>query len=307
VKLGRPSLLAAAVAIDLFAGDPPDRFHPVSLFGRVAQAWEGHTPGDRLARLAFGGLGAVVLPAGYALAGVLLAKGSWRASPLVEVLLLKSTFAVRGLVVAGGRVADALEANDLPSARRRLRWLVSRDADSLDRRLILSATVESLAENATDAFLSPWFYYAVAGLPGALAYRAVNTLDSMWGYRTDRYEHFGKVAARLDDLANYLPASAGPRLLLAAGQVAGLPAADGLRILRRDGGRTESPNAGRMMSAMAGLLGVRLEKPGAYTLGDDTRALDVSDVRTAQRLLLLTAALGLAMTMGLAWLMERLR
>jgi adenosylcobinamide-phosphate synthase len=216
---GRPAILLAAVALDLAAGDPPDRFHPVSFFGRAAQRWEERAPSSGwLARLTFGALGAIVLPLLYAFAGTLLAKGSWKARPLVEVLLLKSTFAVRGLVRAARRVGDAVEVDDLPLARKRLRSLVSRDADALDRRLVLSAAVESLAENAGDAFVSPWFYYAATGLPGALAYRALNTLDSMWGYHTPRYEHFGKAAARLDDAANYLPATAAARLMLTAGE-----------------------------------------------------------------------------------------
>jgi adenosylcobinamide-phosphate synthase len=209
--------------------------------------------------------------------------------------------------VAAGHVADAVEDEDLPRARERLRSLVSRDVEALDRRLVLSAAVESLAENAGDSFLAPWFYYAAAGLPGALAYRALNTLDSMWGYRTPRYEHFGKAAARLDDAANYLPATAGARLMLTAGGALGLSAAEGKRILERDGTATESPNAGRLMSAMAGLLCVQLEKPGAYSLGDDVQSLDIGKVRTAQQVVMATAALGLAVSMALAWTIERAR
>ena len=304
---GRPALLLAAVALDLAAGDPPNRFHPVSLFGTLAQRWEDRAPKGKLARLAFGGIGAVALPVAYAAAGALLAKGSWKSRPLIEVLLLKSTFAVRGLVQASARVALAVEHGDLPEARQRLRSLVSRDVEGLDEGLVLSAAVESLAENASDSFLSPWFYYAIGGLPGALAYRALNTLDSMWGYRDERYEHLGKAAARLDDAANYLPASVAPRLMLAAGRVLGLPAAEGGRILNRDGGLTASPNAGRMMSAMAGLLSVQLEKPGAYRLGDARSTLDVVTLRTAQRIVLATGALALAGAIGLAWLIERLR
>jgi adenosylcobinamide-phosphate synthase len=304
---GRPEVLLAAVALDLVAGDPANRFHPVSLFGSLAARWEAASSGGPLARLAAGGLGAILLPAVYAFIGSFLSRRAGPARLIVEALLLKSAFSVRGLLRAAGNVRQALEANDLPAAREGLHALVSRDVDTLDRRLIASAAVESLAENATDSFLAPWFFYSVAGLEGALAYRGLNTLDSMWGYRSERYEHFGKSAARLDDAVNWLPAAGGARLLIAAGGLAGLPADEGTRVLRRDGGATESPNAGRMMSAMAGLLGVELEKPGVYRLGDPRLTLDAASIETAERVVLFTAALGFAAAAALCLIAVRPR
>jgi adenosylcobinamide-phosphate synthase len=220
----------------------------------------------------------------------------------VEAVLLKSTFAVRGLLKAGTEVSRALEMEDVAAAQGELRSLVSRDVGELDRRLAASAAIESLAENAVDSFLAPWLCYLAAGLPGAFAYRALNTLDSMWGYRNNEYEYLGKAAARLDDAVNYLPAALAPRLMLIVGGLLGMRTDEGRRMLRRDGGKTESPNAGRPMSTMAGLLGVQLEKPGAYRLGDDIEPVDAGRIAQAQRVVLATAVLGL----GCAILLDQL-
>lgn len=306
----RPAALLAAVFLDAAGGEPPNSLHPVAWFGRWASRWEALAPADKRARLVVGAAGAVLLPFLYAWTAAAPAR---RATGLLgllsEAALLKSTFALRGLLAAGGEVARRLEAEDLPGARAALRALVSRDAAGLDRRLVASAAVESLAENVVDSFLAPWLYYAVGGLEAALAYRALNTLDSMWGYRDARYEELGKAAARLDDVANYLPATLAARLLIAAGGLLGLAAGEGRRLLARDGARTASPNAGRVMSVMAGLLCTRLEKPGAYVLGGGPAAAgpDAGSIREAQRVVVATAALGLALALGLAALLGRRR
>ena len=135
-----------------------------------------------------------------------------------------------------------------------------------------------------------------------MAYRALNTLDSMWGYRTVRYEHFGKAAARLDDTASYVPSTIVPRLMLLAGHLLGHDGRAGQRMLARDGGRTSSPNAGRAMSTMAGLLGIRLEKPRTYALGDSKRRADSTVIHDAERVVWTTAGLGLAMALIVGWL-----
>src|SRR5262249_14746630 len=166
----------------------------------------------------------------------------------------------------------------------------SRDPSALDAPLVVAATVESVAENASDSFVAPLFYYALFGLPGAMAYRAINTADAMIGYH-GRYERLGKAAARLDDLANFIPARLTPLLLLIAGAAARLRVREGWRIFRRDGGVTESPNAGRPMAMMAGLLGVQLEKVGHYRLGDAHAVLDVSHIDRAWRAVVIAATL----------------
>jgi adenosylcobinamide-phosphate synthase len=158
---------------------------------------------------------------------------------------------------------------------------------------VVGTTVESVAENASDSFVAPLFYYAVLGLPGAVAYRAVNTLDAMIGYH-GRYEYLGKASARLDDALNFIPARLTAALLLAAGALCGGDVRSGWRVLGRDGNATESPNAGRPMATMAGLLRVQLEKLGHYCLGDATEPLTFSKIDDAWRIVLVCAGLAAA-------------
>jgi adenosylcobinamide-phosphate synthase len=279
-------VLALAAILDATLGEPPNALHPVVWIG-TAIGWATRVSPmrGRAAPFLAGLTIAVVLPAGaaaltWALLRALEPLPVIRA--LVSVLLLKSTFSLRALGEAARVVRDALVRGDLLGARRELRSLCSRDASELDPPLISAAVIESIAENASDSLVAPVLYYALFGLPGAVFYRAVNTLDAMIGYR-GRYEWIGKASARLDDALNFLPARLTAALLLLAGALYRLDVRGALRILVRDGRRTESPNAGRPMAAMAGLLRVQLEKRGAYALGDPTDAVHPTKIDDAWR------------------------
>jgi adenosylcobinamide-phosphate synthase len=262
--------LAIALVLDALLGEPPNAVHPVAWFGSAAAWLLRRAPRSGAVRqFAFGAVLAGALPLGCAaLAGGALALAApWPVLQLAAaVLLVRPSFALRALGQAGERVRAALATGDLPAARRGLTSLCSRDPSALDAPDLAAATVESLAENTSDSFVAPLVYYAVLGVPGAVCYRAINTLDAMIGYR-GRYEYLGKAAARLDDAANLIPARITAALIVAAAAL-WRRAGCAWRILVRDGGRTESPNAGRPMAAMAGLLGVVLDKPGHYRLGD---------------------------------------
>ncbi len=199
------------------------------------------------------------------------------------MLLLKPMFAVRALREAAFGVRDALELRDVGRAREALAGLCSRDARGLDAPDLAAAAIESVAENTSDSVVAPLFYFVCFGLPGAVFYRAVNTLDAMIGYH-GRYEYVGKVAARADDLMNLVPARLTALLLLASGAITGADVRQGMQALLRDGGKTESPNAGRPIAAMAGLLGLRLVKAGHYALGDARRICDASQITAAWRI-----------------------
>lgn len=295
------AVLAAALALDLAVGEYPARLHPVVWMGRVISALERRAPASgRLGQLAYGAAMAALVPAIFAGAALLLCRAASvhpAVSIAVEAILLKSTFAVRALGEAAGAVAAALRCGALDEARAALRALCSRDPSALDAPLVAAAAVESVAENASDSAVAPLLWFALLGVPGAVAYRAVNTLDARVGYR-GRYEWLGKVSARLDDLLNLVPARVTAVLLLAAGLARGADARRGLAILRRDGGRTESPNAGKPMAAMAGLLGVELEKLGHYRLGDPLRPVGAETIAAAWRIAFLAtlaaAAIGVA-------------
>jgi adenosylcobinamide-phosphate synthase len=289
--------LIAAVALDAALGEPPDALHPVAWLGTTVSWLLRAAPRTGPWRqLAFGAAVALGVPlAGAALvAWILAATAAWPVAQLVlGIALLKPTFALRALGRAAERVRGALVDGDLARARAGLSSLCSRDASALDAPLVAAAAVESVAENASDSVVAPLFYYAVFGLPGAVAYRAVNTLDAMIGYH-GRYEYLGKAAARLDDALNFVPARLTAALLVIAAALTGHDAAGGWRVWRVDGGATESPNAGRPMAAMAGLLGTALEKPGHYRLGAAGGAATASTIRAAWRVVTVACAIDCA-------------
>jgi adenosylcobinamide-phosphate synthase len=298
-----PSLavLALALLMDATLGEPPRQFHPVVLMGKTITGLERLAPPSGASRqFLMGAFIALATPSLFAAAAaaMLAATTRWPAvGTLISAMFLKSTFALRALGRAAGDVRDPLCRGDLDGGRAALRSLCSRDASLLDERLLVAASVESVAENASDSFVAPLFYFLVLGVPGAVFYRVANTADAMIGYR-GRYEYVGKVAARLDDALNFIPARLTAALLLVAGWLSGRDVRHAWRVLRRDAGRTESPNAGKPMAAIAGLLRVELEKVGQYRLGDGLEPLTVSKIDEAWRVVRLAA--GLASGFGMA-------
>ena len=295
------AVLGLALAIDLAVGEYPSALHPVVWMGRCISFLEGQAPrAGRIRQLAWGALMALAVPALFAGGAALLLAGSHRlglAGVPLEALALKSTFALRELGEAGARVSDALRRGAVGEAREGLRALCSRDPSRLDPPQLAAAAIESLAENASDSVVAPVFWYLLLGLPGAFAYRTANTLDARIGYHGS-HEWLGKVAARLDDLWNLLPARLTALLLLLAGLFCGADVRRGARVLRRDGGLTESPNAGRPMAAVAGLLGVQLEKVGHYRLGEPMEPLCAEKIGAAWRLASLAAFLAIGISLA---------
>lgn len=301
--------LALAVVLDLVFGDPPNRWHPVAWIGRLValgRRLAPRSPDD----LAIHGSFLVLIVAGASAGGALVAHALLAAlpgiaAPLAQAWLLKCSLSLRGLFGAVEVVRGHLVAGDLEGARRVVAWhLVSRETADLDRGAVASAAVESLAENLTDGFVAPVCFYVLgvlmggvgAGLALAWAYRAVNTADAMIGYRRDELEYLGRATARADDLLNYLPARLAAWALVAGAWLARQSAVGAARAWRRDGGRTESPNAGQTMAAMAGALGVSLEKAGHYRLGEGPPP-DPETIDRAMRVERWAAALSLALAL----------
>jgi adenosylcobinamide-phosphate synthase len=269
-----------ALALDAAFGEPPARLHPVVWMGHLLDWLAARAPDGRWTRFAYGAGVAALGTLGWGVAGWTLER--WLPWPL-QALALKPTFAGRSLLDSGRRVELALRQGNLPLARQWLRWLVSRPTAELDPELVAAAAIESLAENFVDAWFAPLLAYACFGLGGAYAYRAANTADAMWGYRTPELEWLGKAPARLDDALNWLPARLGAGVLAGvAGPRAGLA---GLKIWTRDAGLTASPNAGQPMAVAAGALGVRLEKAGHYVLNTDAPPPGVCELTRARRLI----------------------
>jgi adenosylcobinamide-phosphate synthase len=295
--------LLIAVIVDQFLGEYPNAVHPVAWIGKLtSQALKAAPVEGWWPRFLFGiFLTLFLLVLCVRVTMFLLEVCS--PYPIVEILvsayLLKASFAFRELGAAAGRVQVALEQGELHAAREALRALCSRDPASLDAEAVAAGAIESVAENASDSIVAPLFYFALFGVPGAVGYRVINTLDAMIGYRGE-YEALGKFAARLDDVANWIPARLTAALLLLAGWLLRLDVRGGWRILRRDGRRTPSPNAGRPMAVMAGLLGVALAKPDVYVLGDAHGPVTTATLAQACRILRVAGWLTLALTAGFA-------
>ena len=280
--------LLAGVTVDQLAGDPR-RGHPVALFGAVAGRLEARMwRDDRTAGAGY----AALLVAAPVLLGMLPGRlpARWRAA--VTALAAWTVLGSRSLTAEADAVAACLRRADLPAAREQLTHLVGRRTDTLDEAEIARAVVESLAENTSDAVVAPLLWGALAGVPGLLGYRAVNTLDAMVGHHSPRYENFGWAAARADDVANYLPARLTAVLTAAVARVAGGSGRAALATALADGQRHPSPNAGVAEAAFAGALGLRLGGRNDYgsqtedrpVLGGGGRAPQPDDIARAARL-----------------------
>lgn len=255
--------LVAGYAADVVFGDP-QRGHPVAFFGRAAGALEQRTWADsRWRGVLYAGL-CVGAAAGFGLAVQTATRrhplGRFAATAVATWVVLGG----RGLATEGNTLAELLEDCNLPAARQRLSHLCARDAADLDTAALARAATESIAENTSDAIVAPLLWGGIAGIPGLLAYRALNTLDAMVGYHSPRFEKFGWAAARGDDLANLVPARIGAAVTAACAQVIGGSASRAWRVWRRDGSRHPSPNAGQVEAAFAGALDVRLGGVNSY-------------------------------------------
>jgi adenosylcobinamide-phosphate synthase len=286
----------AGYSADLLVGDPP-RWHPVAGFGRVATELEDavYTP-TRARGAAF----TAALVAAAALSGELLARAAPRGLALAAVTW--AALGGRSLRREAERVAGCLERGDLGAARAALRALCGRDATELTESELCRATVESVAENTSDAVVGALLWGALAGPGGVAAYRAANTLDAMVGHRSERYAEFGWAAARLDDVLSWPAARVSVALTAVTAPVVGGSPGAVARIARRDGGAHPSPNAGQIEAAFAGALRVRLGGPLAYAgareqrpfLGDGAPP-EVADIRRATRLSLAVGAAAAAL------------
>ena len=297
--------------LDLLLGDPAWMPHPVVLMGRCVTALEKalrgvfpKTPaGERWA----GRVLAAVLPLGT-LGVSLLALGlCGMVHPALEfalsVLWSWQVMAARGLASESKHVYQALTRGTLEEARKAVGRIVGRDTGSLTEAGVARAAVETVAENFSDGVAAPMVYMLLGGAPLALCYKAVNTMDSMVGYRNERYLYFGRAAARLDDGANYLPARLAALLLVASAALTGGDARGAWRIWRRDRRQHPSPNSAQCEAAVAGALGVRLAGPAFYfgrlcekpTIGDDTRPIAPADILRANRMAWVAGVLCLAL------------
>ena len=308
-------ILLAAVcgfALDLLLGDPAwlTPMHPVVLMGRAISALEKRLralfPKTPRGEYRAGLLLALVMSVGsYTLCRLILHHLNALSPPLafaLEVIWCWQALAIKDLRVEAMRVKTALESAGLDAARRAVSRIVGRDTENLSAEGVARAAVETVAENFSDGVIAPLFWMLLGGAPLSLCYKAVNTMDSMLGYKNERYLHFGRAPAKLDDAANYLPARLAALLLIAAAWLLGEDAASALRVWKRDRRKHASPNSAQCEAAMAGALGLRLCGPARYFgvlhekpwIGDARRGIVPDDIRRACRLEYAGALLGLA-------------
>ncbi len=278
-----PLDIALAFFLDLIVGDPRWLPHPVILIGRFIERAElvirrnGDSPrmeyvkGSILVVVTIALTVAVVSLVIQAVTGVSGEDGFWM--KLLLIVLASTTLATRGLIASASAVFQALESDDIDIARRRLSMIVGRDTENLDTQGIQKATIETLSENLSDGVIAPLFYLALGGLPLAMAYKAVNTMDSMIGYRNHKYRYFGYTAARLDDIANFIPARLTGMLIAFASflylalrniRAAAAVFSRSLRVMILEGRKHPSPNSGFPEAAIAGALGMRVGGPSFY-------------------------------------------
>ena len=286
-------ILSVALVIDLALGEPPRIIHPVAWMGKVTSLWErGGTGCQPLVQLSYGvgmtliTVGIFAIPAYFIL--FYLKSLNFVAYVVVGAMLLKSTFSLRELWQVARKVKRLLLKEKLDEAHFELRSLVNRDTRGLPKPLLISATVESVAENLSDSFVAPLFYFLLLGVPGAMAYRVVNTLDAMVGYH-GQYEYLGKFASRLDDVLNFIPARLTALLLVLATFLSKGKSQTMWQTVLHEQAKTESPNAGWPMAAMAGGLGVQLEKVGHYRLEGGGARLMPETIDAALKLMLISA------------------
>jgi len=294
-------IIAFALLLDFLVGDPKTKYHPTAWIGKLIASLVPFTKSNSIRKELIGGIllvsvivvtvctVLVVLDIGISLLTIDIV--SLIVSIAVGSILLKTTIAIRGMQKHALAVVDAVEKGDLGSARNHLSMIVKRDTKNLDKNHILSGVLESVSENTVDGVTGPLFYYAIFGLPGAFVYRAINTVDSMIGYKTTLFKNVGWFGAKCDTVLNYAPSRLTGLVMILGALILGYNWKESLYIMRRDSGKLESTNAGFPMAALAGALGTRLEKMDYYTIGNGSIEFTKSHIISAVTLMKVSSIL----------------
>jgi len=303
--------IALALVLDLAAGDPPWLPHPIRLMGRAVEQLEPMFRKSGVSLELAGAFFTGCLVGGTFLITLLLVFGAALIHPLlglaVQVLILYTCLAPRCLYDEAMALRRTLLKKDIQKARKQLAMLVSREVKDMDETAVTRAAIETVAENFVDGVLSPLFYAALLGAPGAAAFKMASTLDSMVGYRNERYERFGKPSARLDDLLNWIPARLSIPVIALAAHLMGNTGRRSFKVALAEGKSHKSPNAGRPEAAFAGAMGIKINGPGLYHgrmvdkpwIGVEFGPPEAADIEKAAQLMLVSTLLGFCATMAL--------
>ena len=295
------SIIGFAILIDLILGDPKNRYHPTAWIGTFIAKLTTITKNQNST---FEKIGGTIMIITICSVVVLLLSGlnfgislisvdyiSLILSVVIGALLLKTTIAIRGMEKHAISVLDSLESNDLDLARNYLSMIVKRNTTKLDKNHVLSGVLESISENTVDGITGPMFYYAFFGLFGAFVYRIINTADSMVGYKNDIFKNLGWFTAKCDTILNYIPSRLTGLMMVISAAILKNNWRNSYKVMIRDGKKTESPNAGYPMAALAGALETKFEKINHYKLGDGETTLTRDHVFSAIKIMKLTSIL----------------
>ena len=294
-------IVGFALLLDFLIGDPKTKYHPTAWIGKLIAVLVPFSRNNSPKKELFGGI-LIVFTVVVIVSTLLVALDfginlltidivSLVVSIVVGSILLKTTIAIRGMQKHALSVVDALEKDDLDSARNHLSMIVKRNTKNLDKNHISSAVLESVSENTVDGVTGPLFYYAVFGLPGAFVYRAINTIDSMIGYKTSLFRNIGWFGANCDTILNYIPSRLTGLVMILSALILGYNWKESFYIMKRDGRKLESPNAGFPIAALAGALGTKLEKINYYAVGDGNIEFTKSHIISAIRLMKVSSIL----------------
>ena len=295
------AIIGFAILIDLILGDPKNRYHPTAWIGTFIAKLTTITKNQNST---FEKVGGIIMIITISSVVVLLLSGLNFGISLISVdyisliltvvigaLLLKTTIAIRGMEKHAISVLDSLESNDLDLARNYLSMIVKRNTTKLDKNHVLSGVLESISENTVDGITGPMFYYAFFGLFGAFVYRIINTADSMVGYKNDIFKNLGWFTAKCDTILNYIPSRLTGLMMVISAAILKNNWRNSYKVMIRDGKKTESPNAGYPMAALAGALETKFEKINHYKLGDGEITLTRDHVLSAIKIMKLTSIL----------------
>ncbi len=293
-----------AYVLDLIFGDPQNIVHPVQVIGKIISAGEKVLLRKKYKFLAGAVLNIFTVSITYAL--MYLISKSVKISVFfisIEIYLMYTIFSINSLAREGNRVYRILKEGDIEKARKDLSYLVSRDTEMMDEKMIIRSTMETISENTVDGIVAPMFYMFLGGMPLAMAYKAINTLDSMVGYKNEKYMDFGKFSAKVDDVANFIPARITGILIVLASMILGYDYKNSLKIFIRDRKNHSSPNSGHAEAGVAGALGVQFGGRVSYfgkevdkpVIGDKTKDFELEDIRKNIRIMYVTSFLSLVM------------